>query len=219
MSKTQNASRTPREVALVEVDLHAETVGKWAARKSAAEQELASLQDRAGAEVLADESAAVGLTKTMGELRDEIDIASKALAAVQPLYDHAAREAVVAEAAEWGAEAAKRQKALGVHVAGIDRLLGELLEHDGVPYGALPRHPGSKRHHLELEVDRAKLTAFVLREVAEGRDPGVELQARASVMDGTIYGLDAREYYPASVWGPDAVLPAPAYLATVPAGD
>jgi len=231
MTESKTKTRTPREAALAEVDKHAETVGRWGARKLAAEQELESLKARAGAEVLADENAAGRLTKAMGQLRDEADIATRAVDAAQPLLDEARRAAVLAEADEWDAEATKRRRALERHVAKIDQLLEQLRELDGVEYGLVNQEPEhvyagtthelavSVREQLEVEVDRAELTAHVLREVAAGRDPSAELRARADVVNGNVYGLAPREYYPASVWGPDAVLPAPAYLTSVPVED
>lgn len=219
--------RTPREQALERVAEHQATVARWEAEKLTAEQELASLQDRAGEEVLADESAAARLPKAMQELRDRVDIAERALAVAGPRLDEARRAVLLAEAEEWDAEVAKRRKALERHVAKIDELLAALLEHDGVEYGMVVDDPdhvpaGSvrtvivpKRQQLETKVLQAELTAHVLRELAAGGDPETELRAKGNIINGDVYGLPARAYYTPSTWGPEAVLPAPAYQRTL----
>lgn len=227
MTETKSKTPTPRELALAEVARHEETVARWEVEKLAAEQELASLQERAGEEVLADASAAGRLPRMMQELRDRVDIAERALGAAQPRLDEARRATLLAEADEWDVEVGKRRKALERHVVKIDELLVALRELDGVAYGLVVEDvdlipaggtrviTASKREQLEVELVRAELTAHVLREVAAGRDPRAELQAKGSIVDGTVHGLPAREYYPSSVWGPDAVVPAPAYVATL----
>lgn len=222
-------AKTAREQALEQVVEHQGTVARWEAEKLTAEQELRSLQQRAGEEVLADESAASRLPKLMQELRDRADIAERALEAARPRLQAAQVAALLAEADEWDAEAGRRRKALERHVAKIDEHLAALRELDGVEYGLIVEDhehipagarivvQASKREHLETEVDRAELTAHVLREIAAGRDPSAELRAKSSVVDGSVLGLPVQDFYPASVWGPDAVLPAPAYVATLPA--
>lgn len=223
---SQRSSKTPRELALEQVGEHEETVARWSAEKAAREQELESLQGRAGEEVLANPESAGDLTRSMQELRDRIDIAGRALGAAQPKLEAARRAAVLAEADEWDVEAGTRRKVLETHVARTRELLNQLREHDGVEYAeaAESRPVGeagprtilrSVRAKLHDEVKRAELTAHVLREVAAGRDPRQELTARGSITNSHVLGKPARDYYPPSIWGPDAVLPAPAYVATL----
>lgn len=197
-----------RREALEQVTEHEATVARWEAEKLAAEQELASLQDRAGEEALADPSAAGRLPKMMQELRDRVDIAERALAVAGPRLGEARRAVLLAEAEEWDAEVAKRRKALERHVAKIDELLAALLEHDEVEYGrvvedATPIAPGETRivrapvqQQLNWKVLQAELTVHVLRELAAGRDPSAELQAKGDIFNRSrIFGLPASAYY------------------------
>lgn len=223
--------KSPREQALAEVEKHGATVGKWEAERLTAERELASLQARAGEEVLADETAAGRLTSSMGKLRDRIEIASRAVEAARPKLDAARSAVVFAEAADWDAEAEKRARVLEAHDARTAELLAQLKAHDRVEYGRVPdpdpsewgnigkQRAGVRSRHSELAdlVEQARLTAWVLREVAEGRDPEPELARRASVVDGKIFGLSRQEYYPSTIWGPGAVLPVAAYQRAVEA--
>lgn len=203
-----------RELALEEAASHLAQVEKWTAEVVAAEAELADLQARAGEEVLADEHAADRLSGDMARLRERVDIARRAAEAARPRAEQARRQALRAEAVEWDTEAGKRREALEAHERRTRGLLEQLAEHDGCEYAPKPRQvhvagvltdvvPGTKAVPLRREVAAAERTAAVLRAVAEGKDP-------AQVVKGV-----QREDYPASVWGPDAVLPAPGYVRTV----
>jgi seryl-tRNA synthetase len=223
-----SAAKSPREVATDEVRQHQEIVARWSAEQAAATAELESLQERAGEEVLADESAAGRLSRSMQELRDRIDIASRAVAAATPKMEAAARAAVLAEADEWSAEQARRQELLDAHDAKTRKLLDALEQHTGRHYepGEAPRMGSSVAgeafprvvtvapgHTLWLAVREAERTAWCLREVAEGRDPHAELSIpfEGPMFQGVIAGPDAARFYPPSVWGAEAILPAPAY--------
>lgn len=222
---------TPREIAMAEVRKHQEVVARWEAESAASTAELESLQERAGEEVLADESAAMSLPRSMQELRDRIDIASRAVAAATPKMEAAARVVVLAEADEWDAEHARRQALLDEHDAKQQKLLDALQKFTGLDW-EVSREDRSiaetgprviknpTREPLLADVRRAERTAWCLRELAEGRDPHNDLSVpfEGRSFQGIITGPDAREFYTGSVWGPDAVLPAPAYLQAKAAG-
>lgn len=225
------AEKSPREVAVAEVEAHRAVVARWEAEKAASTAELESLQERAGEEVLANESAAISLPRSMQELRDRIDIASRAAAAASPKLEAAARVAVLAEADEWGAEQARRQVLLDAHEAKEQKLLGALQEFTGVDWEVKREDRNlaetgprvikrSTSEPLLADVRRAERTAWCLREIADGRDPHAELGVpfEGRWFQGVIAGPDARDFYTDSVWGPQAILPAPAYVRAQAAG-
>ncbi|RZU16424.1 hypothetical protein EV645_3989 [Kribbella rubisoli] len=232
------AKQTPREAAAAEVEAHRAVVARWEAEEAAATAELKSLQERAGEEVLADESAAVRLSKSMAELRDRIDIASRAVAAATPRLEAAARAVVLAEADEVDAEQARAQARLDGFDARQQELLTALEEFSGLPWmvdrgdepgssvvivsnaGGPREIAQSPRESLWRAVESAKRKAWALREIADGRDPHNELAVpfEGKRFEGIINGPDPREFYGSSTWGPEAVLPAPAYLRAMDAG-
>lgn len=227
---------TPREIATAEVRQHQAIVARWEAESVASAAELASLQERAGEEVLADESAAGRLSRSMQDLRDRIDIASRAVAAATPRLEAAARTAVLHEADEWDAEQARRQVLLDAHESKTRKLLDALEQHTGQHYepGEAPRAgysvPGEHvatevtvkpGRELWLAVRGAERTAWLLREIAAGRDPHSVLDDpyEGPFFKGVTPGPDPLNLYTGSVWGPDAILPAPAYSRSeVPVG-
>lgn len=230
------ATTTTRETAAAEVRTHLDTVTEWQARQIAAEAELESLQDRAGGEVLADESAADRLPKAMQELRDRIDIAARAAAAAAEKL-HAARVRVLLLDAEaFDAEAERCRHSLAQHEQTTAELVAALAEHEGrfisvQEASAYQGSPGvTEDHHLlqgapalksvglQQALRRAELRAFVCRTVAAGGDPHDELARERSMVNGKIAGVMLEDLYPASVWGPDAIVAAPAYLRAVAGG-
>ncbi|MFC0623223.1 hypothetical protein [Kribbella deserti] len=226
-----SGEQSTREVATSEVAEYQAVVARWEAEKTAAEAELSDLQARAGEEVLADESAASRLSRSMQELRDRIDIAARAVAAAEPKLAAATRAVILAEAAEWDEEKARRQALLDAHNAKRQELLDALQDFTGLAWDikrnerALgdvgPRvievAPGEK---LQREVQRAERTAWCLRELAEGRDPHAELSVpfEGRMFQGVVPNPKARDFYTSTTWGPDALLPAPAYLRAKAAG-
>lgn len=228
-----NSMTSPeRDQALAAMENHRTTVARWAAEKATAEAELSDLQQRAGDEVLDDESAAQRLPRQMQALRDRIDIATRALAVAENRLHEASVAVLLAEAAQWDAEAAHRQAVLDDHDARRDGLLAKLQEFTGEYYTAArssesssvvhvvvgaPEGPNltSTRAPLAEAVTTAERTAFVLREVAAGRDPHPALMSELPVIGPR---PDPASFYPASVWGPEAILPAPLYQARLANG-
>lgn len=232
------AKPTPRELAVADVEAHRAVVARWEAEEAAATAELESLQDRAGEEVLADESAAAPLSRSMQELRDRIDIASRAVAAATPRLEAASRVVVLAEADEVDAEQARAQAKLDEFDARQQELLTALQEFSGLVWmvdrgdapgsgvvivsnaGGPRQIASSPRDSLWRAVEFAKRKSWCLREIAAGRDPHSELSMpfEGKAFEGIITGPSARDFYTDTVWGPSAVLPAPAYLRAKEAG-
>jgi len=209
---------TPRESALADIDYQQGVVAHWHAEKAAAEAELASLQARAGDEVLADPEAAERLTGDMQRLRARVDIASRAVAAAEPRLLAAKRRALLAEAEEWDADAKIRREALERHEARVAQLLAALEKFDGRKFVPASIPPDAQLHvayeigfdkgsPLRQALQRAELRAMILREVADGRNPQAELQVRVNLVDSTIAGVPLSQLFPASVRGPDAIVP------------
>lgn len=231
------AKKSPRELAVAVVEEQQGVVARWEAELAAKTAELRDLQERAGEEVLADESAADGLMRSMQELRDRIDIASRAVAAASPKLHAAAVAVVLAEADEWDAVRTRRQVLVDEFDAQQQVLLDALEEFTGLPWAVRQYNEGvgvtvvssndgatrivnrSPRARLVEACQVAERTAWCLREIAEGRDPHRALSEPLDgpLLRGLVNGPPASMFYTDSVWGPTAVLPAPAYLRQVEA--
>jgi hypothetical protein len=142
---------------------------------------------------------------------------------------------VLAEADEVETEAARHQAALDAFDARQQELQSALEEFTGLPW-QVGRDEGSggrevvvssgnprtraPRDVLWQAVEFAKRKAWCLREIADGRDPHGELSEpfEGYRFRGIITGPDARMFYTDSVWGPNAAMPAPAYLRALAAG-
>ena len=176
----------------------------------------------AGHEVLDDPEAAMRLPKLMQEQRDLIEIAARAIGAQRSRVAAAEREYLLGEADRLEGPVAAARAELDRHNARTYELLRMLEQHEG---------PFVPKRELDLEIERTvslgprviELTksevlgnriaelgrpVFILRELADGRDP-------SAVVAG--WGLRSEDVYPVCVWGPDALIPAPAYQRRVAA--
>lgn len=212
---------TVRQAALAAVSEYEAVLAKWEAERVTAEAELASLQERAGEEVLANEDAAERLLADMARLRDQAEISTRAVRAAEPRLFEAKRAVVVAEAAEWEAEAARLRDELEKHTAKVEVLLEQLNDLDGARYMPVAQRSGmlvegfarlarvpTVGGKMRLDLQRAELKAKVLRDVAAGENPEPMLRGMMDV-HGKIHGLVHSEYYSDSVRGPEALVPAP----------
>lgn len=214
-------AKSARDQALAELAEARERVAKWQAEQAAAQAELDDLQSRVGAEVLADESAAGPLAASMAELRSRIEIAGGAVTAAQRLVTDAESAFLSAELAEYRKPVQAARQALARHQERTRELLDLLEEHEGryVPeiklilathdvekQGALTL-PNLKSAALERAVEEAERPVYVLTEMLAGRDPRPDPS----------WGANGWEFFPASVWGTEAVVPAPAWTARVAA--
>lgn len=202
-------------------------LAQWEASKAAAEAELESLQQRAGSEVLDDPEAASTLPRVMQQLRDQVDIAARAIEAQRPRVKAAEAAFLEAEADALEAPAKRAREALAKHDVRTQELLGQLAQHEGpyVPEQLLldaRERPLAAGETREIKLTRgqvlrqesliAEKKVWVLRELAAGRDPHPHLMREGSIVDGRWAGLDLADLYAPCVWGPDAVVPAPQYL-------
>lgn len=199
-----------------------ERLVEWENAKTTAEAELARLGAVGGDEVLDDPEASSRLPRLMQEQRDRIDVAGRAIVAQRGRITAAERAYLSAEADSLEPMAAAKRTALEGHNKKTADLLDELAKHEGVfvPERDLleeraewQRAAGgsalgwtrdmAKSEILSAEVAETELPVRVLRAMASGEDPA-----------GLLAGSNA---YPACVWGPDALVPAPAYLRSVEA--
>lgn len=194
---------------------------QWTAEEAAARAALASLQGHTGEEVLDNPDAAANLARAMQEQRDRIDIAGRAIEAQRGRVGAAETAYLHAEARVLEEPVKRLQAKLDEHNGRTAELLKMLEEHEGrfVPEndffqeewrrdGSIQRGevrqltiPASEI--LADELARARRPLLVLQELAGGRDPGSHPD---------LLGLAPADYYPACVWGPDALVPAPAYV-------
>lgn len=200
-------------------------VERWQAELAEARGALADLDTRAGAELLDDESAARRIPKLKAELWDRIDVAERALAEAEPRLERARRDVLRQEAATYEPLIVEQQKQLAEHDARTQALLEALQSHSGALYrpvtfddpdlrnraeqGERVSLPVPVRQRFVDEVERLTRRRDILLAVADGQDP------RQVVGAGGLFAVanpPAPQEYPASVWGPDAVIPAPAYL-------
>lgn len=196
------------------------TMSRWEAERTAAEAELESLQSRVGGEVLDTPDAAPALAGQLQVLRDRISIATSAVEAARPRAVAAERDYLLAEADALRPVVSKLKAKLAEHESRTDKLLAELEQHEGpyVPQELLEEARATvsfaprreivvpRSNLIREEISKAELPLIVLTEMAAGNDP----QQHPSVAECT-----PAESYPACVWGPDALVKAPAYLRTV----
>lgn len=209
-------TKTPKTepVAQARQDLEAAQglLARWEAEHAAAEAELASLQERAGVEVLDDPEAASTLPRDMSQLRDRIDIAERAVAAQGPRVKTAESAYLHAEADVLEQTVAVARGRLGEHQARTNELLALLREHEGA---FEPAKGGRRSQRLQAELAQAEIRVEILRRMAAGEDPEAWLQGQVHPSIGTVAGLQPHDLYPSCVWGPEAVVRAPAYAAVV----
>lgn len=222
------AGQRKQSARLAEVAKRDATIAKWSAERERAESELERIRASSGDEVLEAPERGAELSKTMQQLRDEIEIAANAINAATPKLD-AARVAVLeADAVTYERRAEEFRAEYDAHRAKTDALLAELEEHECrfVPeedWARAERWAGNVDVDLEswsvprsgelfLKVERELAKAAVLRDVAAGVDPAARLDGLADAVTGTVLGGKRAELYPPAVWGPEAVIPAPAFI-------
>jgi hypothetical protein len=190
--------KTPLEKALAEVAKCEETVGRWQADAAAKRAELSSLEDRAGDEVLADESAAVRLAEQATRLRSEIDMADRAAAAAARRVVDARRGVLRARAGELRTEAEGLRAEADRRQTKTDRLLADLAEHEGCQY--VPYEPvdadvaGAGSHGVPFKLP----ITHTLRSKADVLDQkAADLDAKANGSPETVEHHAARVKAPA----------------------
>jgi hypothetical protein len=201
------------------VETQRATLARWEADQAAAEAELASLQQRAGDEILDAPDEARSLARSMQELRDQIDIAQRAVVAQRDRVAAAESAYLSSEADVLEQWVEKARGRLAAHQARTGELLAQLEQHEGrfVPEHQLIQErsqylggPRSwslpKSYVFEQEVTVAERPVLILREMAAGRDPQVLVSK---------WAVPAAEVYPPCVWGSSAVVHAPVYLRTL----
>lgn len=195
-----------------------EVLAGWQAREAEAVAAIAQVEATSGEAYLNDPAAMEAVPKRLRELRDQVDIARSAQAAQEARVAAAESEWLTVQADKLEESLRAAQVRLEKHNAKTERLLQALVDHDGPyvteeelaevrnslrPYVAgLPnswRIPTSKVLAREV-ADAAKQVAAV-RLLAEGVDPD---EARDGFTTTPVV-------YPACVWGPDVLVPAPAY--------
>lgn len=225
MTTNQDTRDQQLEAAVVatrgDVDRQRQVLAEWEAKEAAATAELESMQQRAGADILDNPDAETSIARSMAELRDRIDLAQRAVVAQRPRLLLAERRYLAAEADALEPAIAELELQLAEHEKKTNRLLSQLEAHEGgfvpeVAHIALQRSAGfdnapmswtlpkSAVMHRELTSLRRPLE--VLRAMADGEDPAALIAS---------WGVSASEVYPPCVYGPDAVVPAGAYVRSV----
>lgn len=209
--------RTEAEKALAEIGGQKAKLQRLETEKARAETELAALEQRSGLEVLDDETAGPRIIREMRELRDRIELASRAIVAQRPRVKAAESAYLSAEADALERPVVAAKAALQRHEERTAALLRQLEEHecpyvsefdyvmDGRGTGGPRTFTTPKSWKLRDAVTRAEQPVKILRAMAAGEEPVVEL----------LKGQTPADVYPPAVWGPSAVVPAAAYLREV----
>lgn len=203
-------------------DLHGE--------KAAAEAELAVLQQSAPEAYLNDESGSSRdkVARDLSELRERVDIIARAIPVQQQRVVTAESSYLTAKADEYETAAVEAREALERHRARTSELLRQLEDHEGRYLSAAEvsdrmsfeelkvfvaggsgtvSYSVPKSRALLKTVERAERSVAILRALADGRTPAIQLWSGETVADA----------YPPCVWGPDALVPAPTYVREVEA--
>lgn len=226
---------TKRPALVQEVDRWGGEVEAWESKGADAAERAEVLREGVGAAVLDNPGAASEVSEQLRVLSVDADVAVQAVVAAEQRLQAARRAVVEFDCAELEQQAASVAERLRAHEARKVELLQALCDHEGgrgefVHVGArefaaqmagIP--PGSvdgvfrneraetwKSDTLKLELQKLTLMAEVGRDVLAGVDPRARLRRVASVQDSTVLGVDQSEFYPPSVWGPDAMIEAPA---------
>lgn len=196
-------------------------LANWQDKLAAAGRELESLQERAGAQILDNPGAAEDIEGKLTALEVRSRIAEKAIAAQLPRVMVAESRYISAEADVLEQPLEELRAELARHEAKTDRLLKQLVDHEGpyVPEVALIQAqrqlnllnpPTSwqipKSVLLQEEIERRSRVVEAMRTLAAGEDPAQLFHA---------WNVDAHTIWPSCVWGPDALVPAPSYLQAV----
>lgn len=219
-----------RQVLLAQVVEQANLVAEWQARVDRSLVELREVEGVRGEDLVDDPAALDDLSGRAQDARERASLAQRAQDAAQARLDDARRAVLEFDAIELDAVAAEVSRRVDVHRAKTERLLAQLRTHEGefVPVGdliAAQTSPGflgvirdgvepPKSLRLETEAQAARLRPAVLRDVAAGVDPAIRLRDHITQDDTgvRICGLAPADFYPAAVWGAEAVIPCPAYL-------
>lgn len=226
----QPVSQSDLESAVAAARAHVEeqraTLARWEQKAHEAAMELEGVQERAGEELLEDPDAEEHITATITQLQSRVLLAERAAAAQRPKVTRAESAYLAAEGDLLEEPLAQARAVLAEHEKETHRLLHLLEAHEGsfiseashrnslgsvidgwsgqsIP---VPRLVSNKLRHVVTLAER-RLT--VVRELAAGRDP------RHLISEWQTWERPPQDYYPASLQGPDALVPTPAYLASV----
>ncbi len=222
------ASKRRRD-ALAEVQRWRVTISDWRRRQAEARSELQVLEATIGEKALDDPAIADRLVAKASELRARVEMAAKAITAAQPRLVTAQQAVLELDAQEHDRLAADHRAKLNRHEARTVELLSQLQDHEGVflPEENARRSQAGVTGATVIEWTRPKsadlkdavaveeLKASVLRDVAAGADPAARLAEHRGYLSSEIYGRAERSFYGPAVWGPGAVMPAPAFLSEV----
>lgn len=157
---------------------------RWQAEGAAKRAELADLEARLGDDVLADESAAVRLTRQVADLRAAVDTAERTaasaaqrLAAARVNVDRARAVDLREQAAELRAQASKRAEV-------TTKLLAQLRVHEGTDFVAFE----PKRDAMALAA--AGSITWALPRTTVILTQADALEADAAVLDKKVAGQD-----------------------------
>lgn len=190
---------------------------EWEAKETAARAELAEVQAQAAEALLADPGAEEALATSITQLSARVEIVHRAAEAHRPRVAAAESAWLHAQVAAHADAITPLEDALRQHEAKTARLLKQLDDHEGVfvpearLIGALNSHnrPTSwkvpKSRQLQAPLTLARRQHRILCELAAGSDPSPLLNEWQV----------GPEIYPACVMGPEALVPAPAFLRRV----
>jgi len=200
-----------------------EVLAQWRKRLADAEGEVAAAEAVSGDELLDDPQRAATWPAHLRELRDQVEVTGRSVAAQEQRVRAAEQQWLAAAAVVLEVdELVPARKALAAHQARTGELLAALEEHDGpyVPQIELARAQRSsshvidtgavpawlpKSHRLQVQLARAEVRHAVVAAMAKGEDPTVLVVGRPHASE-----ISETDCYP-DVVGPAGLAPAPVY--------
>ena len=213
---TSTTTSIDRDALIADVVRWDSEVTRWSAEAAAHRSAAQAMRDRTGDALLIEGADGPSVASKVRELEDAAGDAAAAATAAKTRVKSAWVAVLEHDASWWDAEAGRREAQLVEHQAKTDRLLSQLLKHEGE---FAPRQdliigestylvPVSVRSaELDQSVQQARLRALVIRDVLDGHNPRATAYRGDSGPDGRVlkladqrtglvFGLEPSEYFP-----------------------
>lgn len=183
----------------------------WIHARDLAEDGRSELDEALGDMLLDTPSEVPSALEMMRKAEDDIDLAGRALAALEPRLEAARAAALENFAQEYDARAEDARVRLGEHEAATRKIVQRLERHSG---SSVPAPPSAKSGALKKEIHLEELRAAMIRDVANDLNPAARV-SELSTSGMIAADFDQRSLYTEAIWGPNAIKPARAFLDAV----
>ncbi|MCO7238696.1 hypothetical protein [Aeromicrobium sp. CnD17-E] len=184
---------------------------EWIRARELAEDRRTDLDEGLGAMLLDAHDEVPSALNEMRRAEVDIDLARRALQALEPRLSAARTAALENFAQEYDVRAEDARARLLEHEAATRKIVQRLERHAG---SSVPAPPSAKSGELKKEIHLEELRAAMIRDVASDRDPAKRISEL--ITSGLIDAdFDQRSLYTAAIWGPAAIKPARAFRLAV----